>query len=221
MYTDDDLLMLSGIKHITYCKRRWALVHVEKQWSENVKTVEGQILHEKVDDPEFTEKRKNIIISRAMPVVSYLLGLYGIADVVEFISSENEENSTVLVRRKGFWRVNLVEYKLGKPEPTGADQIQLCAQAICLEEMFSIKIEKSDLYYGETKHRLEVILDEKLRNQTYEQAQLMHKLFEDGITPEAEFQKGCKMCSLFDICMPKMPKSSVEEYFKEFITGNI
>lgn len=217
MYTDDQLLMLSGIKHITYCKRRWALVHVEKQWSENVKTVEGQILHEKVDNPEFTEKRKNVLISRAMPIVSYSLGLYGVADVVEFISSESQENSTTLANRKGFWRINLVEYKLGKPEPTGADKIQLCAQAICLEEMFSVKIEKSDLYYDKIRRRIEINFDEDLRNQTYEQAKLMHELFSKGITPKAVIQKGCKMCSLNNICMPKASSYKVSDYMKKSI----
>jgi CRISPR-associated exonuclease Cas4 len=220
LYAEEDLLLLSGIQHISFCKRQWALIHVEKQWVENVKTVEGQILHEKVDDPDFTEKRKGLITSRAMPIVSYSLGFYGIADVVEFISSENGENSTTLPKHKGFWKVNVVEYKRGKAKNIDCDKVQLCAQSICLEEMFNVRINKGDLYYGETRHRLEVDFDENLRNQTYEQAQLMHKLIERGITPQAEFQKGCKMCSLFDICMPQMPKSSVEKYFEEFITGN-
>jgi len=218
-YSEEDLLLLSGIQHISFCKRQWALIHIEKQWKENVKTVEGQILHEKVDDPEFTEKRKGIIISRAMPIVSYSLGFYGIADVVEFISSENEENSTTLAKRKGFWHINVVEYKRGKAKNTDCDKVQLCAQSICLEEMFNIRINKGDLYYGETRHRLEVNFDENLRKQTFELSKLMHELFEKGITPKAEIQKGCKMCSLVDICMPKMPKSSVKDYFKEFVNG--
>ncbi|MDD3013287.1 MAG: CRISPR-associated protein Cas4 [Candidatus Gastranaerophilales bacterium] len=220
MYTEDELLMLSGIQHISFCKRQWALIHVEKQWVENVRTIEGQILHEKVDDSEFTEKRKGLIVSRAMPIVSYTLGLYGIADVVEFISTEKGENSTTLAKHKGFWHINLVEYKRGKAKNTDCDKVQLCAQAICLEEMFNVKIETGNLYYGETRHRLEVVFDEELRNQTFELAKLMHYLFKKGITPKAEIQKGCKMCSLVDICMPKMPKSSAEKYFKTAIYGD-
>jgi CRISPR-associated exonuclease Cas4 len=217
MYTEDDLLMLSGIQHISFCRRQWALIHVEKQWSENVKTVEGHILHEKVDDPSFTEKRKDIITSRAIPIVSYSLGLYGIADAVEFISSKNEENSTTLAGRKGFWHVNIVEYKLGKPKSTDADKIQLCAQAICLEEMFSTKIKKGDIFYGKIRHRVEVIFDEELRKQTYKLSKLMHELMEKGITPKAEIQTGCKMCSLKNLCMPEICSLNVSNYIQTAI----
>ena len=214
-YSEDDLLMLSGIQHISFCKRQWALIHVEKQWQENVKTVEGQILHEKVNDAEFTEKRKGIIISRAMPIVSYSLGLYGIADVVEFISSENEENSTTLAKRKGFWRINIVEYKRGNAKNTDCDKVQLCAQAICLEEMFSIRIEKGDLFYGKIRHRVEVVFDDDLRKQTFELSRLMHELIIKGITPQAEVQPGCKMCSLKNLCMPEICSLDVSDYIRK------
>lgn len=218
-YCEDDLLMLSGIQHIAFCERQYALIHVEKQWAENLKTVQGQILHEKVNNPELREKRKGLIISRAMPIVSYKLGLYGIADVVEFISSENEENSTTLHNRKGFWKINVVEYKRGKPKHTDCDKVQLCAQAMCLEEMFSVKISKGDLYYGETRHRLEVDFDEDLRQQTYELSKLMHEYFSQGTTPMPVIQKGCKMCSLIDICLPKASSSklSVSDYIKNSV----
>ena len=222
MYSEDELLMLSGIQHISFCKRQWALIHIEKQWRENVKTVEGRILHENVDKPEFTEKRKGIIISRAMPIVSYSLGLYGIADVVEFVQTENMNNSTTLAKHKGLWNINIVEYKRGKPKDTDCDKVQLCAQTICLEEMFSLKINSGNLFYGETRHRLEVIFDENLRKQTFELAGLMHDLFDKGVTPEPEIKKSCKLCSLIDTCMPKMPKSSVNNYFKEYLLkGNL
>ena len=219
-FTEDDLLLLSGIQHIAFCERQWALIHIEKQWVENVRTVEGHILHKKVDDPYFLESRGDFITARSIPVVSYKLGLYGIADVIEFIRSNDCNNSVTLPSHEGFWKPNIVEYKRGKPKNIDCDKVQLCAQSLCIEEMFNIIIDKGSIYYGETRHRQTVEFDEILRNKTQKYANRIHQLFNAGITPKPIYQKGCRMCSLIDICIPKMPKSSVRSYLKKAISGD-
>ncbi len=216
-YQEEDLLLLSGIQHIAFCERQWALIHVEKQWMENIHTFEGQVLHERVDDPYFKEIRKDRVTARSIPVVSYHLGLYGIADVIEFVRVDDPGNSVALPKRKGFWFPNIVEYKRGKPKKDDCDNVQLCAQAICIEEMFNIKLEKGSIYYGKIRHREQVSFDSDLRQKTEDLAKLMHKLFDEGITPKAKYKKACRSCSLFDICIPKMPKSRVKNYLQEFL----
>lgn len=143
-YAEDDYLMLSGIQHFQFCKRQWGLIHIEQQWAENEATVHGQILHQKADDPYIKEKRKDIIISRAMHVSSKTLGLYGILDVVEF---HKDENGVALKGKRGKWLPRIVEYKRGKPKRDTRDIVQLVAQTICLEETFGCPIETGCLYY--------------------------------------------------------------------------
>jgi len=127
-YDPDDLLPLSGLQHFLFCRRQWALIHVERQWKENVLTAEGRIMHERADDPFFTESRKGVLIARAVPVASYTLGLSGICDVVEFTESQE---GVALPGREGRYLAAPVEYKRGKPKQEPSDEAQLCAQAIC------------------------------------------------------------------------------------------
>lgn len=220
-YTDDDLLMLSGIQHIAFCERQWAFIHIEQQWNENVLTVEGHHLHQKVDDPFANESRCNTVILRAVSLVSYELGLYGRADVVELVKADNEETgNTIEIKGKtGRWKVIPVEYKRGKPKPDERDEVKLCAQAMCLEEMHSINISKGYLYYGETHHRHEVEFSEYLRSLVKEYSQRMHKLFSERITPSPVYKTHCKSCSLYDTCLPKSlcDTKSVNEYLKDLI----
>ena len=157
-YGDEDLLMLSGIQHITFCKRQWALIHIEQQWAENNLTIEGNWMHQKVDDPTLMNRNKGIVTLRSVTLVSRRLGLYGISDVVEMVASTSGQNSIRHPKYPGFWQLIPVEYKRGKPKKDQIDEVQLCAQAICLEEMYNVSIEKGFLYYGETRHREEVQL---------------------------------------------------------------
>jgi CRISPR-associated exonuclease Cas4 len=209
-YSDENLLMLSGIQHITFCERQWALIHVEQQWLENVKTVEGRFLHEKTDDPFTNEMRGDLLILRAVPLISRRLGLTGRADVVELHRTENgPPESTISVESKpGRWIVIPVEYKRGKPKPDECDEVQLCAQAYALEEANNIVISKGYLYYGETRHRHEVFFTDQLRKRTEELASRMHELFDAGITPRPQLASYCKSCSLCDICIPGINKNS-------------
>ncbi len=199
MYSDDDLLMLSGIQHMAFCERQWALIHVEQQWRENVKTTEGHHLHERVDDPLESDKRGRVITYRAFPLISYQLGVTGRADVVELIYSEE---GVLIDGYEGKWLLHPVEYKRGKQKPDVRDEVQVCAQAICLEEMFNTKIVRGSLYYAETRRRIIVEFTPELRQNVFDLAQRMHELFDNGITPLPVYKTHCKSCSLFDICLP-------------------
>lgn len=216
MYVEDDLLLLSGIQHIAFCKRQWALIHIEQAWEENVRTIEGKHLHEKTDDPFEDETRNDLRVVRAMPIVSYKLGLRGVADVVEFHREKEPVEGMVcqLEGRRGWWRPVPVEYKRGRPKPDDRDAVQLCAQAMALEEMLGIKLEVGMLFYGQTRHRQEISLDEVLRSRTTALASQMHHMMGEGITPKAEKKKHCSLCSLVEKCQPDLTKRhrSVKSY---------
>jgi len=215
MYKDDELLMLSGIQHIAFCERQYALAYIEMQWVENVYTVEGHHLHERVDDPFEKENRPGITILRSLSLVSRKLGLYGIADVVE-LQKTNAANSmgVEITGIPGKWLLVPVEYKRGKPKPDERDDVQLCAQAVCLEEMYKTEIEKGFLYYGETRHRHEVKFGSNLRKLVEQYSQHMHELFKNGTTPLPVNKPHCRSCSLNEICLPKAlgVSVSVSEY---------
>jgi CRISPR-associated exonuclease Cas4 len=219
-YDDESLLALSGIQHIAFCERQWALIHIERQWLENVRTVEGRHLHERVDDPFFAEARGEVFIARAVPVVSYSLGFYGVADMVEYYrgdDSTDQSTGVCLPGRQGYWCPRPVEYKRGRPKKDDWDEVQLCAQAIALEEMLGVRITSGDLFYGQTRRREQVCFTDKLRVRVQELAWRMHTMFNEGYTPEPQEGKHCKLCSLFDICMPKLKKkkNAVRAYIQK------
>lgn len=214
-FEEDDFLMLSGIQHFVFCPRQWALIHIEQQWKENYFTIDGNIMHENAHDQEKTEKRKNLLITRGVSVFSRVLGVRGICDVVEF----HKDNSGVRLQNyEGNYLPVPVEYKRGKPKEHDADALQLCAQAMCLEEMLVCHIEKGYLYYGEPKKRLEVLLNEELRMKVSDAFKQMHELFKKQYTPKSKETKACKSCSLADICLPKLNRSlSVEKYMSRMM----
>lgn len=215
MYSEEELLSLSGIQHYYFCKRQWALVHIEQQWAENRATAEGKVIHEKADDPFIIESRKNTFISRAIPLVSYTLGFYGIADIVEFTSSKT---GISIKDRGGKWIPNIVEYKRGKPKEDERDIVQLVAQAMCLEEMLGCKLASANFFYNETKRRIKIEITEALREQVINLSAEMHKVYAEKLTPKAESGKHCKACSLVDICMPRLTskKASVANYIEKY-----
>ena len=211
MNTPDDYLMLSGIQHFYFCKRQWALIHIEQVWSDNSFTAEGNKLHEITDDPYLKEKRKNIIISRAIPVSSKDLGLSGILDTVEFIKSDK---GIEIANKKGLWMPNVVEYKRGKAKKDNRDVVQVAAQVMCLEEKYNIQIESADLFYFSTKKRETIAITDQLKDEVRAIAAQMHIMYENKLTPDAEYFKNCTMCSLYDLCMPRLTKKkkSVQNY---------
>ena len=200
-YSPEELLPLSGIQHFHFCRRQWALIHVERQWQENALTVEGRLMHQRADDPFLTEVRKGVVIARSMPVASYRLGLYGVCDVVEFTTSEE---GVRLHGRDGFYLPRPVEYKRGKEKRDACDEVQLCAQAICLEEMLSIPILDGDIFYGETRRRVQVPFTGELRGLVAQISSEMHDYFSKGYTPRVKPTKACQSCSLKDICLPEL-----------------
>lgn len=205
VYSENDYLMLSGIQHFQFCKRQWSLIHIDQQWSDNEATAHGQILHKKADDPYIKEKRNDVIISRAMHVSSKELGLYGILDVVEF---HKDESGIELNGRSGKWLPIIVEYKRGKDKKDIYDIVQLVAQAICLEETLECTIDYSYLYYHGINQKKRIEITPELRKEVVSLASQMHEYYEQKVVPKAEYFKNCQLCSLVDICMPRLSKKN-------------
>ena len=212
-YTDDDMLMLSGIQHYKFCPRQWALIHLEQQWNDNMLTAEGHILHTRVDDPTYRVKNGDTITLRGMHIASSSLGLYGVADAVELIPSDGQDSFFTHPRYPGKWQLFPVEYKHGRQKPDERDEVQLAAEAMCMEEMFHVNIPKGAFFYFETRTREYVDIDEDLRQETMRCAEAMHELFRKAVTPPGRNDKSCTRCSLADVCCPKLKeKSDVENY---------
>ena len=221
MYREDDLLALSGIQHFAFCERQWALINLERQWADSARTVEGHHVHDRVHNPAMTDGGSDRVVSRAVPLVSYGLGLVGQADVVEFLPTEGKACGVKLPRWPGLWQPRPVEYKRGRPKPDDRDAVQLCAQAICLEEMLGVPVAQGDLYYWETRRREHVTLDPALRLRVSRLAEKMHVAFAEGATPHAERGKHCRLCSIVDLCLPELTvrPRSVRKYVGDEVHG--
>jgi CRISPR-associated exonuclease Cas4 len=188
---DADLVPLSALQHYLFCPRQCALIHVERLWAENVLTVEGRILHERSDKPGQASRGARRIV-QSMPIRSRALGIAGIADVVE------------LTREGKGWRPYPIEYKRGRPKAHHADEVQLCAQALCLEEMFAAPVPEGALFYGKVRRRTAVAFDDTLRALTREVALATRALIAAGRTPAPIYEaKRCDACSLKELCQPQ------------------
>lgn len=198
-FEEDERLAISSLKQFIYCQRRFALMYINCDWGENYKIAEGDLLHKRVDDPYFNEKRGDVHISRSVPIFSDSLNLYGVADIVEFIKNEN---GIELPNKKERWSINLVEYKNGKPEKSNADNFQLCAQALCLEEMFQTTIKSGDIFYGKIRRRIKVELTVNLKDQVRMQVDKMKVLLKNQKIPVRDEAQNCSLCSLLDVCIP-------------------
>lgn len=215
MYREEDYLMLSGIQHFAFCRRQWALIHIEQQWAENFRTADGRIMHQNAHDGNFREKRGDVIITRAMKIASAELGISGECDVVEF---HQDKDGIALNGLNGTYQVIPVEYKRGQAKADDCDAVQLCAQAMCLEEMLCCEIPQAYLYYGETRRRQSIILDTALREKTAAMIAEMHELFRRQYTPKVKRTKACNACSLKDICLPVLNKQrSAAAYMAEML----
>jgi CRISPR-associated exonuclease Cas4 len=192
MEDDVRLIPLSALQHMLFCPRQCALIHLEQQWAENRYTAEGRILHERADHMGH-ERRRGIHTAMALPLASEVLGLSGVADVVEFDESQKPDV------------VRPVEYKRGRPKAHRADEVQLCAQALCLEEMLEVSIEQGALFYGKTRRRKSVTFDGELRALTLRVIAETRALFDSNRTPSATYEpKRCDHCSLIDACQPQV-----------------
>ena len=205
IYPEADYIMLSALQHYLYCPRQCALIHLEKIWAENKYTAEGRVLHERTDSGKKASEGQ-VRSVRTLPICSENLGLSGQADVVEF-----HDDGTVFP----------VEYKRGKPKKDRCDEVQLCAQALCLEEMLNVRIDKGALFYGQNRRRHPVEFDASLRELTEKTVESIHAMFRSRITPKAEYSKKCDQCSLFASCLPKSctASRSVRKYLAGMLRG--
>lgn len=205
MNNDSDFLMISGLEHFAFCRRQWALIHVEQLWRENVLTLEGAYMHERVHDAGFTELRGSTLLSRAMPVRSEIMRVTGECDMVELHS----DPAGVPIRgRDGLWRLYPVEYKRGRPNDRGAEQLQLCAQAMCLEEMFQTQIPEGAIYYITSHRRYPVSFTAELRSLVKETIERIEAFRRSFSIPPAEYGAKCKACSLREHCLPSVQRSA-------------
>ncbi len=197
MYPESDLFQLSALQHYLFCPRQCALIHLEQIWLENRYTAEGQLMHERADS-ERVEMRGDRKIVCSLMIRSLRLGVSGKADVVEFF------------KRDGIWVPFPVEYKRGRPKKNDSDRVQLCGQAMCLEEMLQIDVPRGALFYGKQKRRLPVDFNDALRKTTEDTAHAVHAMLASGMTPLAKWTKKCETCSLLALCMPKKPGAIVQ-----------
>ncbi len=202
-YAESELLPLSALQHLLFCPRQCALIHLEQVWAENLFTAEGRVLHEKTHTPG-SERKRSVRVEYSLPLRSLRMGLTGKADVVEFHSEVGSAGENPYP----------VEYKRGKPKTDDSDLVQLCAQALCLEEMLDVRVLEGALFYGRERRRTRVEFDEALRRKTEQTALELHSLVAAGRTPPPEYSARCKSCSLQDACLPKAcsRRKSVSSY---------
>jgi CRISPR-associated exonuclease Cas4 len=218
-YDEADYLQLSGIQHFLFCRRQWALIHIEQQWAENLRTTDGKLMHRNAHDTQSHTRRGDVLTVRGLKIHSPKLGLSGECDVVEF---HRDPNGVSLAMADGLLRPYPVEYKRGAVKPNHMDEAQLCAQAMCLEEMLCCKIPDGALFYGETRHREPVAFSSELRQEVEGTVLEMHELFQRGSTPKVKPTKACSACSLRELCLPKlMNKKSVGGYLRKELEDTV
>jgi CRISPR-associated exonuclease Cas4 len=226
-YSEDDLVAISALQHLLFCPRQCALIHNEQSWSENRYTAEGQVLHKNAESGKSTT-RNGIRITRDLPLHCLTYGLIGKADIVEFHPppdiSPNSASRTLkqwILNQKEIslegWTILPIEYKRGQPKENNCDRVQLCAQALCLEEMLQVSVSHGYLFYGQKQHRYEVLIDDVLRKNTLDTIAQMHELIASRSTPPAEYGPKCKNCSLYDLCLPQthLAKLKTSTWFQE------
>jgi CRISPR-associated exonuclease Cas4 len=213
VWTEDELLPISALQHLVFCERQCALIHLERLWADNPLTVEGSDMHSRVHDHNASEVRGDVRVARGIALRSFRLGLAGQADVVEFHRAE-VGSGVSLPNASGVWLPFPVEYKRGRPKRGLADRVQLCAQALCLEEMLGVRLGVGALFYGRSRRRLPVAFDESLRSATKQFAERLHVLLAHAVTPRARREPKCKRCSLVSLCLPDAmaPKRSAKRY---------
>ena len=207
IYSEDDLLPISALQHLQFCDRQCALIHIEQIWIENLFTAQGRVLHERAHS-EVSESRKDVRVEFGMPLRSLRLGLIGKADIIEFHRQPDGQRQPVPV-----------EYKRGKNKIENCDKVQLCAQALCLEETLNVNISGGAIFYGKERRRTDVEFNAALRKETEDAVGRLHALIRGGITPKAVYKPACDSCSLMSYCLPQTMErpQSVDRYLKETI----
>lgn len=213
--TQDDDLQLSGIQHFSFCRRQWALIHIEDQWQENGLTAEGRVQHDRVHDESISDFRGGVLTLRGMRIRSDRLRVSGVCDAVEFTP---DPDGIALRGREGLWRPCPVEYRHGAGKLSDCDRLQLAAQALCLEEMLCCEIPAGALFYWKTRRRERVEIDAGLREKTERMLREMREYYDRHYTPRVKPGKACESCSLSDVCLPRLLRkgeaASVAEYVR-------
>ncbi len=219
LYTESELLPISAIQHFAFCRRQCALIHIDQLWSENQLTAEGRILHEKTDTSP-SQTRADIHIARHVPIRSLHLGLSGIADVIEYHKVDFETPGIELSSKKGRWTPYPIEYKRGRPKKNRCDEMQLCAQVLCLEEMHALSISQGSLFYGAVRKRKIISMDESLRRETIQTTHKLREMVDSTKLPGADPGAKCRNCSLQDLCLPDViaRKNQGSRYWSQFHT---
>lgn len=208
MYSEDEYIQLSSLQHFLFCPRQCALAYMEMSWQENELTALGRLFHYKAHE-KGTEKRPGLLITRGLRIFSSILGLSGEADVVEFRPAAEDENGCKISGISGTWTPFPIEYKRGRPKRDNSDEVQLCAQAVCLEEMLNVKIDTGAIFYGKNRRRHNVTFTPLLRELTKKTAENVHQLLDSGITPKAVYSKKCSACSLIELCLPQRTSNNI------------
>ena len=212
IWNEEDYLQLSGLQHFVFCRRQWALIHIEHQWAENFRTIDGAVFHENAHNTGFQESRGDRFITRGVSVCSSELGVSGQCDVLEY---HRGSTGIPIAGKDGLWQPYPVEYKRGSPREDTGDTLQLCGQAMCLESMLCCDIPEG-AYYGEVRRREKVAFTPELRNQVRQMLAEMHELYRRGYTPKVKPTKSCNACSMKDLCLPRLMKTrSVSAYLRE------
>lgn len=215
IYPEDQYRMISELQHFIFCRRQWALIHLEQEWDENRLTAEGEVIHKNAHDEDFREKRTDTLIVRGLRVASRELGVTGQCDVVEFVRCAEGEDGAVLHGHRGIWKVVPVEYKHGSEKYDECDTAQLCCQAMCLEEMLACRIPAGFLYYHKTRRRVDIEFTDDLRKLVKNTLLQIHQYASRGLVPHVKPGKFCKSCSLSSVCLPELQeKESVKEYYE-------
>ncbi|MDO4320137.1 MAG: CRISPR-associated protein Cas4 [Bacteroidales bacterium] len=219
VYTDDEMLRLSGIQHFVFCPRQWALIHLEQAWIDNNLTMEGSLLHDRVDNPATRETNgSDIITLRGFRLVSENLGLSGIADAVEIKPFRSAPKGKAALLRSKLYSAMPVEYKRGRRKISDCDRIQTAAQAMILEEILGISIDTAAIFYWQERHREYINISTKLREDVRYISSMMHQIDSTHIIPSAEKKSACRSCSMVDLCMPDISRKSADKYLKESLT---
>lgn len=218
MHADNDLLPISALQHLAFCERQCALIHVEREWEDNERTAEGNVLHAKVDEG-YKTYRKGVRQFASVPVRSVELGIAGRLDVVELVKVGDTPDNCAFLKLDGSWEAHPVEFKRGKPKLTNVDRVQLCAQALCLEEMTAQAVNTGSLFYGQSRRREEISIDSELRDATKRLIARLREIIESSLLPPPVYKRHCRSCSLERICQPRFTSGTRTTAYRKELLG--